>query len=912
MAAEHSFRFIKGRRDTNLGLLIIDDSYKMISIQALKDSFRYVCSEYRTIGVKCKAKARVKLCEGEPVVSEVDEHTCRPNKPLVIAEIMKSEIKDKVSEDPSGSIPLCYVQKYIDQVRIKYAKMYQQDYYLWLQVNEKLGSDQNLTRLSYRTREKIPRTVKVEDEMKLEIEDENYFDKEDDDEDTLNEDLLDDDDTTDESDDDNVSLETYETEESKPLQSKKPWLTLKCPSCNRGFNSQSKEPKPCSSCNIQTHLHNRCLAQEKENLFCKICKPGLFKPRDPKPKTLNCEMCFYIAPRSYNLKRHIASKHSVNKKDTIIDVSASLKNKKKEIYADAKVVATNCKFLKGRNDNSPGLLIVAESYKMKCTKGKAGNDKFNYVCSFDQTLGIKCGAKAIVLMSEGEPVVASVTQHDCKPNRPHMIAQSIRAEMKEKVLENPQRKVQISIDETREKYRNIHNDENNLWKKISDELGPDRIIQRALLHAKHKALGQKKRKITIPRGKNQTVASGTEDYTFLPGLKHLQKKANPGLLILENSYQFRFTKKLKSSKTFWYLCSEDKTEGMKCLAMAKVQIIDGKPTLVSYDEDHTCLPNKPKMIVKKMMAEMRKKVSENCKISQAIKQVKLSFEEKFKYNEIWPHVLKKVENSRRIARALDYYRPVEKNGQKILRYKDDNCLEKDLDIRKETLEENIVIVYGDGENEFTVTDSKGLEHQPKLWLGQKCPSCKCGFGQKSTTEPLSCFSCGFYSHSTSTCLTTDLETGNFFCKSCRSDEEQSCSECPFVAKNNSFLKRHFESNHGKPNKDPSIEFEDSESVVDVGKNSSNFDVNEVPKTETVTAENVNTEKLKAKINIATFLQNIGLNNLIENFIREDIDLELLQSLGEDDLNQIRIGLNISLGNMFRIKIALKETLKQNG
>ena len=66
---------------------------------------------------------------------------------------MKSEIKDKVSEDPSG-----YVQKYIDQVRIKYAKMYQQDYYLWLQVNEKLGSDQTLTRLSYRTREKIPKS----------------------------------------------------------------------------------------------------------------------------------------------------------------------------------------------------------------------------------------------------------------------------------------------------------------------------------------------------------------------------------------------------------------------------------------------------------------------------------------------------------------------------------------------------------------------------------------------------------------------------------------------------------------------------------------------------------------------------------------------------------------------------------
>ena len=75
-----------------------------------------------------------------------------------------------------------------------------------------------------------------------------------------------------------------------------------------------------------------------------------------------------------------------------------------------------------------------------------------------------------------------------------MIAQSIRAEMKEKVLENPQRKIQISIDETREKYWNIHKDENNLWKKISDELGPDRIIQRALLHAKHKALGKKKRK----------------------------------------------------------------------------------------------------------------------------------------------------------------------------------------------------------------------------------------------------------------------------------------------------------------------------------------------------------------------------------------------------------------------------------
>lgn len=52
--------------------------------------------------------------------------------------------------------------------------------------------------------------------------------------------------------------------------------------------------------------------------------------------------------------------------------------------------------------------------------------------------------------------------------------------------------------------------------------------------------------------------------------------------------------------------------------------------------------------------------------------------------------------------------------------------------------------------------------------------------------------------------------------------------------------------------------------------------------------------------IETFLQSLGLENLVTPFKQNDIDLELLMELSDNELKEILIELNITIGNRCRI------------
>lgn len=52
--------------------------------------------------------------------------------------------------------------------------------------------------------------------------------------------------------------------------------------------------------------------------------------------------------------------------------------------------------------------------------------------------------------------------------------------------------------------------------------------------------------------------------------------------------------------------------------------------------------------------------------------------------------------------------------------------------------------------------------------------------------------------------------------------------------------------------------------------------------------------------IETFLQSLGLENLVTLFKKNDIDLELLMELSDNELKEILIELNITIGNRCRI------------
>lgn len=52
--------------------------------------------------------------------------------------------------------------------------------------------------------------------------------------------------------------------------------------------------------------------------------------------------------------------------------------------------------------------------------------------------------------------------------------------------------------------------------------------------------------------------------------------------------------------------------------------------------------------------------------------------------------------------------------------------------------------------------------------------------------------------------------------------------------------------------------------------------------------------------IETFLQSLGLENLVTLFKQNDIDMELLMDLSDNELKEMLIELNITIGNRCRI------------
>ena len=142
----------------NPGILVVDKCYTFQCNKTNKTSptYNYVCSEWLTVGVKCKAKAVVTKCEvpglGEKyVLSKVDNnHSCTINYGKAIADEMRYEIKSIVRGDPQRP-----VTEAIKQVRRLYSERYDDDDVLFDQIMAELGPDKPLIRQLLRVRNEV-------------------------------------------------------------------------------------------------------------------------------------------------------------------------------------------------------------------------------------------------------------------------------------------------------------------------------------------------------------------------------------------------------------------------------------------------------------------------------------------------------------------------------------------------------------------------------------------------------------------------------------------------------------------------------------------------------------------------------------------------------------------------------------
>ena len=91
----------KGRK--NPGILAVDDSYELTAMKCNKEEtmWYYKCKYNQTPKIKCSAKAKVIIWEDKWIVESFEGgHCCGANKPRVISELLRHEMKCIVRSDP--------------------------------------------------------------------------------------------------------------------------------------------------------------------------------------------------------------------------------------------------------------------------------------------------------------------------------------------------------------------------------------------------------------------------------------------------------------------------------------------------------------------------------------------------------------------------------------------------------------------------------------------------------------------------------------------------------------------------------------------------------------------------------------------------------------------------------------------
>ena len=104
---KNTFWFRPGRLERsgrkNPGIMAVDDKFEFTVSKSNKEGsvWSYRCKYLLTPKIKCKAKAKVVLYDGKWVLQEIsNNHECEPNRPRVIAEKLKHEMKELVRSDP--------------------------------------------------------------------------------------------------------------------------------------------------------------------------------------------------------------------------------------------------------------------------------------------------------------------------------------------------------------------------------------------------------------------------------------------------------------------------------------------------------------------------------------------------------------------------------------------------------------------------------------------------------------------------------------------------------------------------------------------------------------------------------------------------------------------------------------------
>ena len=134
---------------------------------------------------------------------------------------------------------------------------------------------------------------------------------------------------------------------------------------------------------------------------------------------------------------------------------------------------------------------MEDKYELTAHKCNKYGTTWVYNCKYRLTQKVLCPASAQVVYSEEKWILSSGTDnHLCEPNRPRVIAESLRCKMKELVRNDPAKPVGIAVRKVREEAFETYADEDDFYDHLVYQLGSDAALEKQLLRTRYEIIGQ--------------------------------------------------------------------------------------------------------------------------------------------------------------------------------------------------------------------------------------------------------------------------------------------------------------------------------------------------------------------------------------------------------------------------------------
>ena len=144
-----------------------------------------------------------------------------------------------------------------------------------------------------------------------------------------------------------------------------------------------------------------------------------------------------------------------------------------------------------------GILAVEDKYELTAHTSNKEDTVWVYNCKYRLTAKVLCPATARVIYSEEKWILSSGTDnHTCEPNRPRVMAESLRCKMKSLVRSDPAKAVGIAARKIREEAYEEFGDDEDFYDHLVSELGTDAALEKQLLRTRYEVIGQ------TPRNRN--------------------------------------------------------------------------------------------------------------------------------------------------------------------------------------------------------------------------------------------------------------------------------------------------------------------------------------------------------------------------------------------------------------------------